>query len=180
MKSLINDLLAYSRVGKADKPATSIDCEAVLASVCQNLRIAIEDNEAVITHDPLPIVMASESQLTSLFQNLISNALKYRSEGRPRIHIGVKQLGGEWMFSVGDNGIGIDAQYKDRIFVLFQRLHGKGKYEGTGIGLAICKKIVEQHGGRIWLESEPGAGTTFYFTVPANMTTAPESAETST
>jgi signal transduction histidine kinase/integral membrane sensor domain MASE1 len=166
MQALINGLLAYSRIGTHGKPFELTDCEAVLESALSNLRVAIEESNAIVTHDPLPTVMADGSQLIQLFQNLIGNALKFCNIKAPEIHIGVKQRYGEWLFSVKDNGIGIDPQYAERIFVIFQRLHTRSEYSGTGIGLAICKKIVERHGGRIWVESELGKGATFYFTIP--------------
>jgi chemotaxis family two-component system sensor kinase Cph1 len=128
--------------------------------------MAMEEAGAKVTRDPLPTVMADDIQLGQLFQNLIANAMKFRGEEPPRIHVSAKQNGDEWLFSVRDNGIGIDPTLTDRIFIMFQRLHGMKEYPGTGIGLAICKKIVERHGGRIWVESEIGEGTTFYFTMP--------------
>ena len=166
MQRLINDLLAYSRVGTRAKAFEPTDCTAVLDQALANLKAAIEKSGAVVTHDPLPTVMADNLQLVQLFQNLIGNAIKFHVEEPPRIHVSAEQKGNEWVFSVRDNGIGIDPQYAERIFVIFQRLHTREEYPGTGIGLAICKKIVERRGGRIWVESQPGIGSTFYFTIP--------------
>ncbi|TET85659.1 MAG: PAS domain S-box protein, partial [Anaerolineales bacterium] len=166
MQRLINDLLTYSRVGTRGKPLQTTYCEAVIDQSLDNLKLAIENCGAVITHDPLPSVMADESQLVQLFQNLIDNAIKFRGDQPPRVHVGVESKDGEWVFSVHDNGIGIDPEHFDRIFVIFQRLHGKQEYAGTGMGLATSKKIVERHAGRIWVESKPGKGATFYFTMP--------------
>ncbi|MBZ5589182.1 MAG: PAS domain S-box protein [Acidobacteriia bacterium] len=166
MQRLINDLLAYSRVGRTDMEFEPVDCEAVLAQVTRGMAPALEESGARLTHDRLPVVMGREGRLAQLFQNLIGNAIKFRGVEAPRVHVGAARLDGEWVFSVKDNGIGIEPQYHDRIFVIFQRLHGREKYAGTGIGLAICKKIVETHGGRIWVESENGKGSTFYFTIP--------------
>lgn len=166
MQRLINDLLTYSRVGTRAKPIEPTDCTAVLDQALANLKAAIEKGSAVVTHDPLPIVMADELQLVQLLQNLIGNAIKFHVEKPPCIHVSAEQKGSEWVFSVRDNGIGIDPKYVERIFVLFQRLHTREEYAGTGIGLAICKKIVERRGGRIWVESQPGMGSTFYFTIP--------------
>ena len=167
MQRLINDLLDFSRVGTRGKPFEQTDCEAVLNQAIANLQAAIEDNKAVVTHDPMPNVMADGSQLVQLFQNLIGNAIKFHSDKRPGVHVGAECKGPEWVFSVRDNGIGIDPKYHERIFVIFQRLHGRTEYPGTGIGLAICKKIVERHKGHIWVESQAGMGSTFYFTIPA-------------
>jgi PAS domain S-box-containing protein len=166
MQGLINDLLAYSRVGTRFKGLEPADCTAVLVQALANLQAAIEKSGAVVTHDSLPTAMADKLQLVQLFQNLIGNAIKFHVEEPPRIHISAEQKGNEWVFSVRDNGIGIEPQYAERIFVIFQRLHTREEYPGTGIGLAICKKIVERSGGRIWVESQPGAGSTFYFTIP--------------
>jgi PAS domain S-box-containing protein len=167
MQNLINDLLAYSRVGTQGKPFKSTNYENVFHRALLNLKIAIEESKAVITHDdPLPTVHADESQLVQVLQNLISNAIKFRGDQAPHIHIGTQHRDEEWVFSVKDQGIGIDPQYKERIFMIFQRLHNRTEYVGTGIGLAICKRIVERHGGRIWVESELGQGSTFFFTIP--------------
>jgi PAS domain S-box-containing protein len=166
MQRLIQDLLAYSRVSSKGKPLNPTDCNAVLGQVRINLSVAIEESNARVTHDELPIVMADETQLVQVFQNLIGNAIKFCSEEPPRIHVSAEKNEKEWIFSVRDNGKGIDPQYHERIFVIFQRLQGKGEYPGTGIGLAICKRIIERHGGRIWVESEYGKGSTFYFTIP--------------
>jgi PAS domain S-box-containing protein len=166
MQRLINDLLSYSRVGTRGKGFEPTDCTAVLDQTLANLKAAIEESGAVVTHDPLPTVMADNLQLVQLFQNLIGNAIKFHGEEPPRVHVSAEQKGNEWVFSVRDNGMGIDPQYAERIFVIFQRLHTREEYPGTGIGLAICKKIVECHGGRIWVELQPGIGSTFYFTIP--------------
>ena len=166
MQRLIQDLLEYSRVGTRGKPFKPTDCAVVYDRALVNLHIAVEDSSAVVTHNNLPTVMVDSSQLVQLFQNLIGNAIKFHGKGAPRIHVSAEQKDNDWVFSVSDNGIGIDPQYADRIFVIFQRLHKNTEYSGSGIGLAICKKIVERHGGRIWMESELGKGTTFYFTIP--------------
>ena len=168
VQRLINDLLTYSHVSMRSKDFELTDSEAVLEHNLSNLQMAIEESEAVVTHDPLPTVMADSTQLRQLLQNLISNAIKFHNEKPPRVHISARQEEGEWIFSVRDNGIGIDPDYRERIFVIFQRLHGVGEFTGTGIGLALCKKIVERHGGRIWVESQPGDGSTFYFTIPTH------------
>lgn len=166
MQMLINDLLEYSRVGTRSKPFEMVNCLEVFDHAVSNLKMAIEESGAVITHDELPTVMADTLQLTQLFQNLLGNAIKFRGKEPPRIHVSAIQKEGEWVFSIRDNGIGIDPQYTNRIFVIFQRLHSKEEYPGSGIGLAICKKIVERHGGQIGVESEPGKGATFIFTIP--------------
>jgi PAS domain S-box-containing protein len=166
MQVLINDLLSYSRVGSKGQDWELVDCEKILQNVLSNLQLLIEQNNATITHTPLPQITADPSQLTQLFQNLISNAIKFRRETSPQIQIGVEYADDKWLFSVRDNGIGMEVQYLDRIFVIFQRLHSKTEYPGTGIGLAVCKKIVERHGGNLWVDSQPGYGSTFHFTFP--------------
>jgi len=167
MRALINDLLTYSRVGREERPAESTDSRVALDRALANLEAAIADRQALVAIGNLPTVMASSLQLTQVFQNLIGNGLKFCRETRPEIRVDAERRGAEWIFAVRDNGIGIDPQYKDRIFLIFQRLHKRDEYEGTGIGLAICKKIVERQGGRIWIESEPGKGATFRFTLRA-------------
>jgi len=166
MQRLINDLLTYSRVSTRGKEFERTDCEMVFEHILSNLEIAIEESGAVVTHDPLPTVMADYIQICQLLQNFISNAIKFQNEKPPRVHISAEQKKGEWVFSIRDNGIGIDPEYAERIFIIFQRLHDREEYPGTGIGLAVCKRIVERHGGSIWLESQPGDGATFYFSIP--------------
>ncbi len=166
MQILITDLLAYSRVGRRGKTFGETSCEVVLDRALSNLQAVVEETGAVVTRDPLPAVTGDDSQLVQLFQNLIGNALKFRGDRVPRIHISVEQSGNDWVFSVSDNGIGIAPEYCERIFSIFQRLHGRQEYPGTGIGLAICRKVVERHGGKIWAKSELGTGSTFYFTIP--------------
>ncbi len=167
MRKLINDLLAYSRVGTQGKELSPTDCDAVLVQSINDLKIIIEENGAHVTHDPLPTVMADRPQLGQLFQNLVGNAIKFRGNEPPRVHISASRNGSGWVFSVRDNGIGIPSEYSERIFIIFQRLHNREEYAGTGIGLAICKKIVERHGGHIWVESEVGKGATFRFSLQA-------------
>lgn len=167
MQGLIEDLLAYSRVGTRGAEPTRTDTNMVLARVLDNLRLAIEESGASVTHDLMPMVLGDMGQLEHLFLNLVSNALKFHGAAPPRVYIAAVADGGQWQFRVQDNGIGIEPEYFERIFVIFQRLHGRGDYPGTGLGLAIAKKIVERHGGRIWVESRPGSSTTFYFTLRA-------------
>jgi len=196
MQTLINDLLNYSRVSSRGQPFMPVDGNVVLGVAIANLQLAIAESKAVVTYDPLPEVMADATQLTQVFQNLIGNAIKFCHNQQPQIHIGVVKIDekaegdkgvnsslsplslssppsfplpiqpNEYLLWVRDNGIGIESQYTERIFIIFQRLHGRDKYPGTGIGLAICKKIIERHGGQIWVESKPGQGSTFYFTIP--------------
>ena len=173
MQNLINALLEYSRVTTRGRPPQPTDANVALQDALWNLQVAIEEAGATVTHDPLPTVLADPTQLMQLFQNLIGNAIKFRRDEPPTVHISARPAadagpaGKMWEFSVADNGIGIDPKFHERIFGVFQRLHTQRQYPGTGIGLAICKKIVERHGGRIWVESEPGKGSTFYFTLPA-------------
>ena len=167
MQRLISDLLTYSRVGSQGKDFEPTDCENVLDRALTNLEGAIGESGAVVTHDLLPTVAADEVQLGQLFENLIGNAIKFHGEEPPRVHVSAEQQEAHWVFHVRDNGNGLDPQYTQRIFIMFQRLHGREEYRGTGIGLAICKKIVQRHSGRIWVESEPGKGATFRFTIPA-------------
>ena len=166
MQVLINDLLAFSRVGRLVREHVEIDAAELVDQAVANLSLAVEESDAEITVDELPRVSGDASLLTAVFQNLISNAIKFRGEAPPRIHVGVRDAGGGWEFSVTDNGIGIEPEYADRIFVIFQRLHGKEVYPGTGIGLAMCRKIVEYSGGRIWLDTGVREGTAFRFTLP--------------
>lgn len=167
MQALINDLLAFSRVGTRAGALEETDAGAVLDRVLLNLGPALEEAGADITRDPLPTVRVDAMQLGQVLQNLVANALKFhRAEVPPRVHVSARRGDGEWVFSVADNGIGIAPEYADRIFVLFQRLHSRAEHPGTGIGLAICKKIVERRGGRIWMESTVGEGSVFQFTIP--------------
>jgi PAS domain S-box-containing protein len=166
MQTLINDLLAYSRISTHAQVFASTNCESVLHEALANLMVAIAESGAVVTRDTLPTLSGDATQLTQLFQNLIGNALKFRGERPPKIHVGATLEDGEWRFSVADNGIGMEPQYFERVFLVFQRLHTRREYQGTGIGLAICKKVVERHRGRIWIESSPGQGATFCFTIP--------------
>ena len=176
MQGLINDLLTYSRVGTRGKEFTATDCNEVLALTLLNVKAAIDESAARITHDELPIVLGDAYQLGQLLQNLIGNAIKYRGQGPAEIHVGCERVKEMWRFAVKDNGIGIDPKYAQHIFVIFQRLHNRQEYPGTGIGLAICKKIVERHRGQIWVESEPGKGSTFYFTLPIRQDVVPANA----
>jgi PAS domain S-box-containing protein len=166
MQQLISDLLAFSRVGTRGNPLLPMDAQAAYAEAVGNLALTIEESGATVSADPLPMITGDYGQIVQLLQNLIGNAVKFHGEAAPRVHLSVEQRGSEWAFSLADNGIGIDPQYFERIFVIFQRLQGRGEFPGTGIGLALCKKIVARHNGRIWVESEPGRGTTFRFTIP--------------
>lgn len=168
MQALINDLLAYSRVGSRGREFEPVDMNTAYDDATANLKTLIQEKDALVTTGDLPTVSADRSQMLQLLQNLIANAIKFTSRERPRVEVEAVKQDGEWRFSVADNGIGIEPQYAERIFRIFQRLHGVGEYKGTGIGLALCKRIVERHGGRIWVESDPAArpGSTFYFTIP--------------
>jgi signal transduction histidine kinase len=167
MQRLIEDLLAFSRVQTKGKTFAPANLGAALDRALLNLQVAMQETHAEVTSDPLPTLRVDASQISQLLQNLIGNGIKFHGEETPKIHIGAEQRDGAWTFSVRDNGIGMEPQYYDRIFQIFQRLHTRKQYPGTGIGLAICKKIVERHGGKIWVESQPGHGSTFYFTLPA-------------
>jgi len=166
MQALIQDLLSLSRVQTRARPAELTDCAKVFRDVMNDLQFVIAEAGATVTCDSLPIVMADSVQISQLLQNLLGNALKFRGNDPLRIHVGADRKDGEWEISVSDNGIGIGPQFFDRIFGIFQRLHSGSELPGTGIGLAVCKKIVERHSGRIWLESEPGRGSAFFFTIP--------------
>ena len=166
MQRLINDLLEFSRLSTRGKPLEQTDVAQVLGNVRANLSVAIEEVGAIVTNDSMPVVMADTGQFVQLLQNLVGNGLKFRNGTRPLVHVRAVEAQHHWQFSVSDNGIGIESQYFDKIFVIFQRLHTRDDYQGTGIGLALCKRIVERHGGRIWVESKPGEGSTFFFTIP--------------
>jgi light-regulated signal transduction histidine kinase (bacteriophytochrome) len=167
MQRLIKDLLEYSSLGINGETLKPSECTELVHRALANLQAAIQESGAEVTYDPLPAIAVDPSQVSRVFQNLIGNAIKFHGEEAPRVHISAEQRGEEWVFSVRDNGIGMDPDQSERIFMIFQRLHTREEYDGTGIGLAICKKIVERHGGRIWVESEEGKGSTFYFTIPA-------------
>jgi PAS domain S-box-containing protein len=167
MQELLDDLLEYCRVGTQGKAFQPVDCGTALDQALANLKIALDEAGAVVTREELPTVSGDGPQLVQLFQNLIANAIKFRGPQPPRVHVAARRQDAVWLFSVRDNGIGIDPQQAGRLFVLFQRLHTREEYAGTGIGLAICKKIVERHHGRIWVESQPVQGSVFYFTLPA-------------
>ncbi|HEY3418924.1 MAG TPA: ASKHA domain-containing protein [Methanomassiliicoccales archaeon] len=165
-RDLVNDLLEFSRVDTKGKPPMEVDMEKVMSEVRDNLSVRIDEDRALLLQDSLPVIKADYSQMVQVMQNLVSNGIKFHGKERPEVHISVIDHGSNWCFSVKDNGIGIDPEYKDKLFVLFRRLHTREEYEGTGIGLAISKKIVERHGGKIWFDSEPGKGTEFQFTIP--------------
>jgi light-regulated signal transduction histidine kinase (bacteriophytochrome) len=166
MQSLVGDLLAYARLAAHPPQLKETDSEEILQDTLDDLRMGIADAGATVTHDPLPHLRADPGQMRELFQNLVANALKFRGADAPAIHISVRPSSGFWVFSVCDNGIGIPPEYQEAIFGAFKRLHSRAEFEGTGMGLAICRKIAERHGGRIWVESEPGRGSTFHFSIP--------------
>ena len=167
MKLLIDDLLAYSRVNTKDGEFESVDMDNVMSTVLSNLHLISEENKAeIIIDEPLPIIKGDPSQMVHIFQNLITNGIKFNDKKTPEIHISSQINRNEWLFKVSDNGIGIATEYQEKIFEIFKRLHDRQEYPGTGIGLAICQKIIERHGGKIWVESEMGKGSTFYFNIP--------------
>jgi signal transduction histidine kinase len=169
MQSLIQDLLAFSRLGRQRNAVAKTDCSVLVERAIASLQVAIQESGAVVTHGPLPLLMANSSQLQQVFQNLVGNAIKFRDGKPPVIHISAEKRETEWMFSVADNGIGISAEHAESIFIIFNRLHTRAEYPGNGIGLAICKKIIEQHGGRIQAMPHEGGGTVFSFTLPAHI-----------
>jgi light-regulated signal transduction histidine kinase (bacteriophytochrome) len=178
MQALIEGLLDYSRVGTRAQEFAPTDAEAVMKHVKENLSVAIQESGAEITSDPLPTLMVDDVQFSQVLQNLVSNGIKFHGDGvRPEVHVSAEQKDGEWVFSVRDNGIGVAQEDTDRLFQIFTRLHAGDEYPGAGIGLAVCKRIVERHGGRIWVESEVGKGSTFYFTLPATEAAQPAEVE---
>jgi signal transduction histidine kinase len=179
MQKLIDDLLAYSRLSTQVRPFAPCDCNAVLGATLASLQMAIKESGAVITNQALPMILADATQLGIVLQNLVGNAIKFHGPAPPRIHIDARKDGEEWVFSVTDNGVGIDPQYSDQVFVMFKRLNGRD-FSGNGIGLAVCKSIVERHGGRIWFESRPHQGTTFHFSYPLRPLSQPGTAEAQT
>lgn len=166
MQEMINNLLDYSRVTKKGKIFETTESEGLLKQALTNLLVPVQESGAQVTWDALPTVRADREQILRLFQNLIGNAIKFRGNESPRIHVSAEQNGPLWVFSVQDNGIGIDPQYAEQIFVIFRRLHSRTKYPGSGMGLAICRRIVERHGGKLWVDSRPGKGSTFFFSIP--------------
>ena len=172
MQALIDDLLQYSRVGSESRSYERVDLNKTVTQVLQNLGKAVESNEAEVLFEQLPNVQADQSQICQVLQNLIANAIKFKGDDKPMIHIKSEQEGDRWIVSVSDNGVGFEQKDANRVFEIFQRLHGARMFSGTGIGLAVCKKIIDQHGGRIWAESQPGKGTTFSFSLPAAQETA--------
>jgi light-regulated signal transduction histidine kinase (bacteriophytochrome) len=169
LDNMIKDLLEYSRVANKEMMFNDVYLGEVLDQIRLNLKVLINENKAIISYDQMPLVKGDEYQMILLFQNIVGNAIKYRREEAPRIHISALEDGDQYLFSVKDNGQGIDSEHLEGIFNIFKRLHTQEKYEGTGIGLSIAQRIVHQHGGEIWVESEPGEGSTFYFTIPMNL-----------
>jgi light-regulated signal transduction histidine kinase (bacteriophytochrome) len=167
MQRLIDDLLAYSRVGTSEYRLERVDLAALVEDTLKGMRATVSESGAVVTQEGLPTVAGDPGQLRQLFQNLISNGIKFVDDGPPRIHVSAKREGRDWLFAVADNGIGIDPSHAERIFAVFKRLHGRDAYPGSGIGLSICKRIVERHHGRIWVEQNEGGGSRFCFTIPA-------------
>ena len=168
MQALIQDLLAYSRVGARARSFEPVDCNEAFGRAESNLYASIGESAALVSHDELPVIQADATQMVQVFQNLVGNGIKFKGADPPRVHVSAVRKGGDWVFSVRDNGIGIEPRYAERIFVIFQRLHRPEDYPGNGIGLALCRKIVERHGGEIWLESQPGQGSTFFFSIPVD------------
>ncbi len=167
MSNLIDALLSYARVTTRAKPMAATDCSVLMERIISDLKVRITESAGEVTYEKLPTIVADDAQITQLFQNLIQNALKFKGEQPPKVHVSARPEGDEWLFLVRDNGIGLEMKFAERIFAIFQRLHTRSSYTGTGIGLSVCKKIVERHHGRIWVESEPGQGASFYFTLPA-------------
>lgn len=177
MQRLIHDLLAYSRAGRSPQSSQSVELSECVRDSLANLRKTVEENQARVEIDSLPRLTGQRSQFVQLFQNLIGNAVKYHGDQPPTVRVTAERREQDWLFGVRDNGIGIDPQYQQQVFELFHRLHGRKEYSGTGIGLAICKKIVESHGGTIWVDSQPGQGATFWFTLPDGDSAARAGAE---
>jgi light-regulated signal transduction histidine kinase (bacteriophytochrome) len=167
MQALIQDLLAFSRVGRNDARCAEVDCDGVMKEILLSLGPAMQESGAVVTHGSLPVVCADRSQLTQVFQNLVGNAIKFRGKEAPAVSVQAEKSGEQWLFSVSDNGIGIAPEHAENIFVVFQRLHARTEYPGNGIGLAICKKIVQHYGGKIWVEGQADHGSVFKFTLPS-------------
>jgi light-regulated signal transduction histidine kinase (bacteriophytochrome) len=168
MQALIQDLLTYSRVGAKGRSLEPVNCNEALGRAASNLYALIGESGALVSHDELPVIPADATQMVQLFQNLVGNGIKFKGANPPLVHVSVVREADDWVFSVRDNGIGIEPRYAECIFVIFQRLHPSEDYPGNGIGLALCRKIVERHGGEIWLESQPGHGSTFFFNIPVD------------
>jgi light-regulated signal transduction histidine kinase (bacteriophytochrome) len=166
MQTLVQDLLNYTRIDYQARPFEPTDMGVVLEEAVANLRSSIEDLQARVTHDPLPTLNADSSQLLQVFQNLIGNAIKFHGDEPPHVHVSAEPAEDGWRFSIRDNGLGIEPQFAERVFEIFKRLHGRDRYPGSGIGLAICKRVIERHGGQIWVEPGAEQGSVFYFTIP--------------